>query len=131
MLTEKVEGLVEGRENDLSWQISELHERLKARWDAEFAQSLNPAHPWSQIQEKLEDEEREWEGSISVQTINTQHAEQRLAFGDKPIGPSPWRKKLPRSHIRGVVHLVLRAEDADVRLLDADGALVWLQAKLL
>ena len=41
MLTEKVEGLVEERENDLSWQISELHERLKARWDAEFAQSLD------------------------------------------------------------------------------------------
>ena len=84
MLTEKVEGLVEGRENDLSWQISELHERLKARWDAEFAQSLDPAHSWSQIQEKLDDEGREWEGSISVQTINSQHAEQRLVFGDEP-----------------------------------------------
>ena len=44
------------------------------------------------------------------------------------LGPSPSAATSSvAAHIRGIVHLLLRTEDADVRLLDADGALVWLQ----
>ena len=84
-LAEKVGHLVNSLAMSFEWGVdADVEERLRRRWQTEFAPRATAVPSWDQIHEKLRDSSRDWNGLISIQTINSQNSEERLVFGEQP-----------------------------------------------